>query len=270
MQKLEIAPRLFTENDFVSILMPLLRENGIVRVNETELKKKLYYYYLKKEYKELFQDIVPFQEKSASDRMLNIESGLRHYKTFGSGIVWDSMSPENLILTNQKTLDLSFYRQYLSEEGIKKFYQMAKEFGIRYKAENIAQKPFNIYGDNPNHVYSLCTGKYYNSEYGWQLITDGNIKNIKVEQFPQGHFYYEDPTSSKSEIQLKDVTSTSVEIGNANYVLMQGTENANVKRLKAYTNLVDLDLLKQIANIEGDKCVSLNNEKPYVKKYVLK
>lgn len=270
MSRLENTPRIFTENDFVSMLIPLLRENGIVKLNETELKKKLYYYYLKEEYKELFQDIVPFQEKGASDRMLNIENGLCHYKTFGGSVIWDSMHSENLILTKKEDLDLSFYRQYLTEDAIKKIYQMAKEFGIRYKAEYYSKKPLNIYGDNPNHFYHLCTGKYHNNEYSWQLITDGDIKKIEIEQYPQGHFYYENPNSPNSEIQLKNATSTSVEIENANYVLMQGSENEQIRRLKAYTNLIALDLLEQIASIDLNKCSTMIGEKPYVKKYILK
>lgn len=36
MSRLENAPRMFTENDFVSMLIPLLRDNGIIRLNETE------------------------------------------------------------------------------------------------------------------------------------------------------------------------------------------------------------------------------------------
>ncbi len=270
MYRLEKSPRIFTENDFVSMLIPLLRKNGIVRLNETELKKKLYYYYLKEEYKELFQDIVPFQEKGASDRMLNIENGLDHYKTFGGSVIWDSMHPESLILTKGEDLNLSFYRRYLTEDGIKRIYQMAQEFGIRYKAEYYSKKPFNIYGDNPNHFYHLCIGKYHNDEYSWQLITDGDIKKIEVEQYPQGHFYYEDPTRPNSEIQLKDATSASVEIENANYVLMQGSENENIRRLKAYTNLVALDPLEQIASIDNDSCPIIIGGKPYVKKYILK
>lgn len=270
MSRLENAARIFTENDFVSMLIPLLRENGIVRLNETELKKKLYYYYLKEEYKELFQDIVPFQEKGASDRMLNIENGLYHYKTFGGSAVWCSMNPENLILTAERNLDLSFYKQYLTEDGIKRIFQMAQEFGIRYKVELCSKKPFNIYADNPNHFYYLCTGKYHSNEYSWQLITDGDIKKIEVEQYPQGHFYYENPIRPNSEIQLKEATSACVEIENANYVLMQGSENENVRRLKAYTNLIALDSLDQIANIDTDKCVTMIGEKPYVKKYILK
>lgn len=274
MSRLENAPRIFTENDFVSMFIPLLRENGITRLNETELKKKLYYYYLKEEYKELFQDIVPFQKRGASDRMLNIENGLCHYKTFGGSIIWDSMHPENLILIKEKVLDLSFdesyYESRLTQEGIQKIYQMAQEFGIRYNVELYSKKPFNIYADNPNHFYHICTGKYYNNEYSWQLITDGDIKEIEIKKFPQGHLYYEDPTSPNYEIQLKDATSASVEIENANYVLMQGSENENVRRLKAYTNLIDLDSLKQIANIDNDECSTMISGKIYVKKYVLK
>ena len=53
MSEQESTNRTFTENDFVSMFIPLLRENGISRINETELKRKLYYS-LKKEYQELF------------------------------------------------------------------------------------------------------------------------------------------------------------------------------------------------------------------------
>lgn len=267
MSKLEKTSRIFTENDFVNMFIQLLCDNGVVILNETELKKKLYYYYLKKEYKELFQDIVPFQEKGTSDRMLNIENGLYNYKTFAGSMIWDSMHPESLMLIKER--DLSFNKQCLTEEGIKKIYQIAQEFGIRYKAEIYSKKPFNIYANDPNHIYYLCTGKYYNNEYSWQLITDGDIRKMEVEQFPQGHFYYDDPTRSNSKIQLREALSAYVEIENANYVLMQGLENENVRSLKAYTDLVDLDLLKQIANIDMDRCSTMICEKPYVKKYIL-
>lgn len=268
--RVENATRVFTENDFVSILIPLLRKNGIIRLNETELKKKLYYYYLKEEYKELFQDIIPFKEKGASDRMLNIEKGLYHYKIFGGNVIWDSMHPEDLILTKERNLDLSCYKHSLTEERIQRLYQMAQEFGVRYKVEFYSKRPFNIYADNPNHVYYLCVGNYYDNEYSWQLITDGNIKNINIEQFPQGHFYYEDPTRPNLEIQLNNEKSATVEIEDASYVLLQGSENENIRRLKAYTNVIDLDTLAQIANIDTDKCITMIDKKPYVKKYPLK
>lgn len=270
MLKKEIAPRIFTENDFISMLIPLLSKNGIMRLNETELKKKLYYYYLKNEYRELFQDIVPYQEKGASDRMLNVENGIYHYKTFSNNVVWDSMNPENLILIPERNLDLSFYKQYLTKDGIKKMYQMAEEFGIRYKAEFYSKKLFNIYANNPNHFYHLCTGTYHSNEYSWQLITDGTIKQMDRIKFQQEHFYYENPTRPHSEIQLRNAISATVEIENANYVLMQGLENEHIKKLKAYTNLIDLEKLKQIANIDSNNCETLINEKPYIRKYILK
>ena len=97
-----------------------------------------------------------------------------------------------------------------------------------------------------------------------------DIKKIEVEQFTQGHFYYEDPTRPNSEIQLREATSACVEIENANYVLMQGSENENVRRLKAYTNLIALNPLEQIASIDTDECSTIIGEKPYVKQYILK
>ena len=51
---------------------------------------------------------------------------------------------------------------------------------------------------------------------------------------------------------------------------MQGSENEQIRRLKAYTNLIALDLLEQIASIDLNKCSTMIGEKPYVKKYILK
>ena len=51
---------------------------------------------------------------------------------------------------------------------------------------------------------------------------------------------------------------------------MQGSENENIRRLKAYTNLVALDPLEQIASIDNDSCPIIIGGKPYVKKYILK
>ncbi len=42
-----------------------------------------------------------------------------------------------------------------------------------------------------------------------------------------------------------------------------------MKRLKAYTNLIDLVLLKQLSNIDEDKCESMYDKKLYIRKYTL-
>lgn len=267
MAKLENVPRIFTENDFVSMLLPLLKENGVVRVNEFELERKLYYYYLKEEYRELFQDIVPSRVATASDKLLNINNGLLNYKTFG-GVVWTDFHPENLILCGN--IDSSIYSKYLTADGVSKMKQMARELGIRNRIEEGSMKPLNIYGTDPNRLYHLCTGNYYTSLYGWDLITDGAVKSLQVDRNPNSHLQYESPRKGNFEVCLKNAVSTTVEIENASYVVMQGFENDTVRRLKVYTNILDLDKLKQFRDIDvGDDKVVSGKEKPYVKKYYL-
>ena len=124
MPKLENAPRIFTENDFVNLFIPLLRKNGIIRLNETELKKKLYYYYLKEEYKEYFPLVNINMDRRKMRKKLKearqragmtqqqmaerLDIGLRHYKKLESGEkigripLWDDM--EDILRVNQRVL----------------------------------------------------------------------------------------------------------------------------------------------------------------------
>lgn len=50
---------------------------------------------------------------------------------------------------------------------------------------------------------------------------------------------------------------------------MQGLKNEKIKRLKAYANLIDLVLLKQLSNIDEDKCKLMYDKKTYIRKYTL-
>lgn len=270
MLKMIDAPRKFTENDFISMFIPLLRKNGIIRIDENELKKKLYCYYLKKEYKELFQDIVPHRDDLITDRMLNIDNGMLHFKNFSGMVVWDMMMSDKLFLAQYYDFDFSIYEKYLTKDGVQKINQMAQEFGIRKKIEENCRKPLNFYANNPNGVYHLSAGNNYKDEVSWELVTDGNIKEMEINENPSQYIQYDSPIRANTLISLTNSILSKVKIEDASYVLMQGIENDNIKRLKAYTNLIDSNKLRQIGEIYRQECKVMTNEKPFVKKYTLK
>ena len=75
---------IFTEYEFVAILLPLLCKNGIYQISEEQLAKKLYYYYKNDNYKELFQEIG--LTKGAIDNQVDIHDGLYREKIFSGSI----------------------------------------------------------------------------------------------------------------------------------------------------------------------------------------
>lgn len=125
----------FTEHDFVALLLPLLCQNGIYRIDEENLEEKLYYYYENKEFEELFQEIVPV--RGVNEMKLNLYDGLYREKYFSGNIWFEQLHSNVLNLTYDKDIDLSRYEHYLSEDGKLKIRQMAKELATRYKAEKI-------------------------------------------------------------------------------------------------------------------------------------
>ena len=83
---------IFTEHDFVAILLSLLCKNGVYQISEQQLAKKLYYYYKNEDYKELFQEIC--LTRGSLDNQVDIHDGLYQEKFFSGNIFWDSMGGE--------------------------------------------------------------------------------------------------------------------------------------------------------------------------------
>lgn len=265
--------RRFTEHDFVALLLPLLCQNGIYRINEGELEEKLWSYYKNNGFKELFQEIVP--SRGINEKKLNLYDGLYREKYFGGSVWFDQLHSNILNLTYGKDIDLSIYEQSLSEDGKLKIRQMAQELATRYKAERNSKTKLKIFGFDPNCHYSLVYGNHIGSLLSFELITDGDIASIDYPDLTgMEHLFYESPLNPNEAIQLKNNRVAHVCIQNATYTIKQGLYNEKICYCNVNTQVLDEKRLQGIVNLANQKYekaeYALTDEAPYVRKLVLK
>ena len=104
MQKLKLNNEtVLTETQFVRLLLPYLYERGINKINEDELPKKLFPYYLDEKYKILFKNIV----KSRDGNEVNIKEGLFNVKYFSGNIMFNPNNSKILHLVYEPNYDMS-------------------------------------------------------------------------------------------------------------------------------------------------------------------
>lgn len=263
---------IFTEHDFIAILLPLLYKNGIYQISEEQLAKKLYYYYKNKEYKELFQEICLV--RGGLDNQVDIHDGLYREKFFSGNIFWDSMRGKTLNLSYNPNIDLSHYEQNLSEDGKIKIRKMAKELSIRKKIEQQSKHPLYIYGVNPNKTYTLVHGKSLTDLLSFELFTDGDISFIQYKETKEDDYYYESPIFPNEYRTLKDNKVANVNLKDASFAIKQGLCNDEIRYSIVNTEIIDPEVLKEIMNMANKKYDSydfaLTQQKPYVRKLVLK
>lgn len=267
----ETVKKPFTEWNFVALLLPLLCQNGVFQVEERELEEKLFSYYKNKDFKELFQEIVPTR---GADRV-NLYSGLYTEKYIGGNLWFEQMHSNILNLTYDRDMDLSSYEQYLSEDGKLKIRQMALELAKRYKAEQNSKVKLNIFGVDPNCSYSLVCGKHVGRLLSFELITDGDISSINYEDTKgREHVAYDSPLNPNEAVPLKDNTVLRVTLENATYAIKQGLCNGKIRYCNVNTQILDDEKLKEIVNIANQRDESskntLTSKAPYVRKIILR
>ena len=264
-QKLKLNNEtVLTETQFVRLLLPYLYERGINKINEDELPKKLFPYYLDEKYKILFKNVV----KSRDGNEVNIKEGLFNVKYFSGNIMFNPNNSKILHLVYEPNYDMSEDEAKLDPEIIELLKKIADEFGIRNKVETPELK---IYGYDPNKSYSLIEGKNSNILHRLELITDGNIKTISDSQM-EPHVFYPNPSDDSYSIYQEGIYR-DVEIENASYAITQGIYNGKIKSLKVFTKLLELEKLekiKGIANvIHDDEESLLVKDRPYVRRKTL-
>lgn len=264
----------FTEHDFVVILLSLLCKNGINKINEQVLAKKLYYYYKNDNFRELFQDII-LMNGGVLDNQVDIHEGLYEEKFFSGNIYWNSMHSDLLNLRYNLNCDLSYYEKNLSEDGKLKIRKMAEELSMRKKVEQQSKKPLYIYGVNPNQIYTLVHGKSLSYLLSFELITDGDISLVQYnETNGDGQYHYESPMYPNEYRILKDNKVAYVNLKNASFAIKQGLCDDEICYSIANTELIEPEALEKVMNIANTKYnnddFALNNQAPYVRKIILK
>lgn len=258
----------FTEHEFVATILPLLYNNGVHEIDENELAKKLYYYYINNNYKELFQDIA--LTRGTIDHKVDIYDGLFREKYFSGCIFWDTMCGQPLNLRYDPNTDLSIYEQNLSDDGKLKIRKMADELSIRIRLEQQSKNPLYIYGVNPNQTYTLVCDKRYSDISSFELITDGDISTIEYSKTEEN----ENPMNPNSYGTLKDNTVAHVDLKNASFAIKQELCNDEIRYSIVDTEIIEPDSLKKVVDIANKRIANtgylLNNQAPYVRKISLK
>jgi len=269
----EIGKKGFSEEYFVGLLLPLLRKNGIYKIDVNVLKQKLYYYYMDEQYYELFCNI-KLSTGTVTDEV-NIDNGLKYEKLFGSNITWSIEKPNILHLNYDRDYDLSKYEEKLSNSNVLLMRKMAEEIGISLKMETQSKYKLVIYNCEPNRSYTLTYGRFRYKNLGWELLTDGVIKSSAYYGFEKfkGH-YFDNPSIPNSLIEYRDAVISKINISDSSYVIMQGIKSGNIRHAKVYTKSTDPEVLRKIIEIANTNYTDEDNllvkEKPFVRRITLK
>lgn len=258
--------RKFDTSEFIKTFLPLLQESGVGEFNLDELSKKLYYYYKTSQFKEIFEElsINDYEEK------LNITEVVEQEKNLAQNLWYEDSKPEKIYLNYPSYMPLNVWKSNLSRDGLNKLTKIACDFSTRYKIEITSISPLNIYSLNPNKkFYYLGSGISNRKEIRWDLITDGDIKNIKIQN-NNGNFFFENPEEIENKLLLKNNTIKALYLKNAKYAIIQGFINNEIKKIKVYTELLDKYTLEQIKNLgntiyKTDENL-IDEGKPYVRK----
>lgn len=240
-----LKKRNFTEHDFVGLLLPLLCKNGVHKINEDELIKKLYYYYDNPRFRELFVDIC-LSMGTFLDKKVDIHNGLYREKYVSGCIVYDSMNPSILHLHYDRNMDLSKYESKLSEDGIMLMHEMAQDLAVMNKVESYSRYKMVIYNCDPNKDYTLVRGTNGINTLSWELLTDGDIKTNPEDL---KHCFFDSPLSPNYKVQLGQNVIASAHLENASYAVMQGLCDREIKYLEVFTNSSDFEQLSKISDI---------------------
>lgn len=268
----KFAEKQFTEHDFVSMLLSLLCQNGVSKIKEKELERKLVCYYKNPNFSELFQDI-SITHGINGDRVC-LYNGLYQEKYFTNNVRFEQRQSDILYLAYDNDRNLSRYEQYLSDDGKLKIRLMASQLGLITRLEGSSKNKLNIYGFNPNHQYLLVNGKNHLRTLGFELITDGDIETIEYGDTSDKEVFYESPLNIDEAIQLKDNKVIYIGLKNASFAIKQGLCNGKIRYCSVDTEITEEEKLKQIVNMANqeyiDKEYALTEEAPYVRKLVLK
>lgn len=179
----------FTEDNFVRLLLSYLTKNGVYQVRESDLKRKLYYYYKNPEFQELFQDIC--KARGTLNPEVDISDGLYHEKYFGGNIVWGSNHSDKLNLVYPFDVDLSSCEKKLSKTGLELMKRLVLELTLKNVIESRSTKELHIYGTDPNQVYSLTYGTYLGKDAELELLSDGIVQYKKfLDQKTYGRCFF--------------------------------------------------------------------------------
>lgn len=261
----------FTEYDFLGTLLRLLSQEGVMKINEFELERKLFPYYRSQEYRELFQDVSCSREDFGEK--LDLNNAFYREKYFGSSVWYTTCNSVELYLIVDAIEDLPYFEKSLSDDGKRKIRKLAYELGVQYAAEKSATMPLYIYKSNPNRNYFLPSGEYGRSHYSFEMLTDGEILGLEqIDTRNMEHIFYPSSYSINERVQLTNLKEICFEIKNASFALKKGLCNHKLCYSVLNTQMMDKNTLLKLVLLANDVGYESNNipEESFVRKVTLK
>lgn len=228
----------FTEEDFVSLLLPLISEQGVRTVTEKELSKKLYPYKKRYEYKNIFQDVT-----SNVGQSVNIYDGI-YREQFDKGNIFRRDFSLQMHLLYTDPVDFSCYLDKLSEKEFALFQKMVLEIVRAMLIEKMFHHQVEIYAFNPNKKYILYRGKYQEHPVAFSLLSDGKV--VDKSYGNHSNMFVDSPYSSNEKVLLEDETMLHVQLKNARYAIMQGSSDKTLTRMVVYTRYMEEPTLENL------------------------
>jgi len=133
----------------------------------------------------------------------------------------------------------------------------------------------NIFNCNPNKTYILTNKNFKGNILEYELLTDGDIRKFQsVKKSKSITYVSKSSDANDGFIILAKNHSVNITLKDASYAIMQCLNNDQIMYLEIFTNITDLEKVKQIIEI-GNKVYDksdnlLTHEKPYVRKLTLK
>ena len=245
----------FKEIEFTSLFFALLYKEGITKVEEKEILKKLYYYYRLPDFKCLFYDIgLLFGfDKVDLNKSLAIEKEIKN-------IAYDG----NYLNLDYRNYD---YKNFLTRKNVECLTEMSrlvKQFALRLKIEQENKYPINIYYKDANGHYNIFQGKKQKQNVYWQLITNGTTHFDKKIKFLMN--YAENPLNDNDKIILSDIFGYTVNVCDANYTILKGMNDDEIGRIKVFTQINNEEQLKKICEYANDEEILLHRDKEAVRR----
>ena len=237
----------FKEIEFTSLFFALLYKEGITKVEEKEILKKLYYYYRLPDFKCLFYDIgLLFGfDKVDLNKSLAIEKEIKN-------IAYDG----NYLNLDYRNYD---YKNFLTRKNVECLTEMSrlvKQFALRLKIEQENKYPINIYYKDANGHYNIFQGKKQKQNVYWQLITNGTTHFDKKIKFLMN--YAENPLNDNEiqHIRCKIIRNT----------ILKGMNDDEIGRIKVFTQINNEEQLKKICEYANDEEILLHRDKEAVRR----
>ncbi len=242
----------FTQQDFLEVLIPLLMEKNIRKIEEENLEKKLYDYRLNPRIRTLFENF------RFEDKKVILTEGIEQE------VCDQRLKRENDLLVFQypSEVDYKKIKKYYGEFGVRSIHELSEDLSKCINLE-INYPYLRIHRNKPDGQFVIVDGMSEKLHQGWNILTDGKIGIVKDVSLAYRSVAYDNPQKENDWIRLYEAKAILYSVKEASFVTRQGYVNDETKRVEIYTNVENKDALQEIVQ---ESFQIHAKEKPYIKK----